>query len=130
MKRVASTVKTARKSRVGLLNRRTEACRVSPSRGAHHRHYRAGLPIRVLNRGSAGRPFAALSQQPAADGEVGGRDAAYGRGVLCRHHARATIGTGAVLMLTRWIKPQRIYQEIDRPLPMMFVGLFIVVAGL
>ncbi len=44
--------------------------------------------------------------------------------------ARAAIGAGALLMLTRRIKSRRIYQEIDWPLLLMFVGLFIVVAGL
>ena len=44
--------------------------------------------------------------------------------------ARAAIGAGAVLMLTRRIKSRRIFQEIDWALLLMFVGLFIVVAGL
>ena len=44
--------------------------------------------------------------------------------------ARAAIGAGAILMLTRRIKSRRIFQEIDWALLLMFVGLFIVVAGL
>jgi Na+/H+ antiporter NhaD/arsenite permease-like protein len=44
--------------------------------------------------------------------------------------ARAAIGAGAVLMLTWRIESRRIFQEIDWPLLLMFVGLFIVVAGL
>jgi len=44
--------------------------------------------------------------------------------------ARAAIGAGAVLMLTRRIKSRRIFEEIDWALLLMFVGLFIVVAGL
>ena len=44
--------------------------------------------------------------------------------------ARAAIGAGAVLMVTRRIKSKRIFQEVDWALLLMFVGLFIVVAGL
>lgn len=44
--------------------------------------------------------------------------------------ARAAIGAGAVLMLTRRIKSRRIFKQIDWALLLMFVGLFIVVAGL
>jgi Na+/H+ antiporter NhaD/arsenite permease-like protein len=36
---------------------------------------------------------------------------------------------GAVLLITRRVKPERIYREIDWPLLVMFIGLFIVVAG-
>lgn len=43
---------------------------------------------------------------------------------------RAAISAGAVLLLTRRIKCQKIYEEIDWTLLLMFVGLFIVVAGL
>lgn len=44
--------------------------------------------------------------------------------------ARAAIAAGGVLLLTRRIECQRIYQEIHWTLLLMFVGLFIVVAGL
>jgi len=44
--------------------------------------------------------------------------------------ARAAISAGAFLLLTRRIKCQKIYQEIDWTLLLIFVGLFIVVAGL
>jgi Na+/H+ antiporter NhaD/arsenite permease-like protein len=43
--------------------------------------------------------------------------------------ARAAIAAGGVLLLTRRIKCQRIYQEIQWTLLLMFVGLFILVAG-
>jgi Na+/H+ antiporter NhaD/arsenite permease-like protein len=43
--------------------------------------------------------------------------------------ARAAIGAGVILMLGGRMRPQRIYQEIDGPLLLMFVGLFVVVAG-
>ena len=43
--------------------------------------------------------------------------------------AKAAILGGAFLLVTRAIKPERIYAEIDGPLLMMFSGLFIVVAG-
>jgi Na+/H+ antiporter NhaD/arsenite permease-like protein len=36
---------------------------------------------------------------------------------------------GAVLLLTRRVKPEKIYHEIDWPLLVLFIGLFIVVAG-
>ncbi len=44
--------------------------------------------------------------------------------------ARAAISTGALLLFTRGIKCQKIYEAIDWTLLLMFVGLFIVVAGL
>jgi Na+/H+ antiporter NhaD/arsenite permease-like protein len=36
---------------------------------------------------------------------------------------------GAVLLLTRRVKPERIYREVDWPLLALFGGLFVVVAG-
>jgi Na+/H+ antiporter NhaD/arsenite permease-like protein len=44
--------------------------------------------------------------------------------------ARAAIVAGGVLLLTRRIECQRIYKEIHWTLLLMFIGLFIVVAGL
>jgi Na+/H+ antiporter NhaD/arsenite permease-like protein len=44
--------------------------------------------------------------------------------------AKVAIIGGAFLLLTRRVNPHRIYREIDWPLLVMFVGLFIVVAGL
>jgi Na+/H+ antiporter NhaD/arsenite permease-like protein len=43
--------------------------------------------------------------------------------------AEVAILGGAVLLFTRRVKPERVYREIDWPLLVMFVGLFIVVAG-
>jgi len=43
--------------------------------------------------------------------------------------AKVAIVGGAVLLLTRRVKPQKVYFDIDWPLLVMFVGLFIVVAG-
>jgi len=43
--------------------------------------------------------------------------------------AKAALIGGAILLLTRAIKPDRIYREIDGPLLFMFAGLFVVVAG-
>jgi Na+/H+ antiporter NhaD/arsenite permease-like protein len=37
--------------------------------------------------------------------------------------------TGALLLVTRRLKPERIYREIDWSLLVLFIGLFIVVAG-
>ena len=36
---------------------------------------------------------------------------------------------GALLLITRAVKPQKVYREIDGALLMMFAGLFVVVAG-
>jgi Na+/H+ antiporter NhaD/arsenite permease-like protein len=44
--------------------------------------------------------------------------------------AQVAIVAGAVLLLTRRIKSERVYAEIDWTLLLMFAGLFIVVAGL
>jgi Na+/H+ antiporter NhaD/arsenite permease-like protein len=44
--------------------------------------------------------------------------------------AKVAIVGGAYLLLTRRVKPEKVYIEIDWPLLVMFVGLFIVVAGL
>jgi Na+/H+ antiporter NhaD/arsenite permease-like protein len=37
---------------------------------------------------------------------------------------------GALLLITRRVKPERVYREIDWNLLLMFIGLFIVIAGL
>jgi Na+/H+ antiporter NhaD/arsenite permease-like protein len=44
--------------------------------------------------------------------------------------ATVAIMGGALLLLTRRLKPEKVYLEIDWPLLLMFVGLFIVVTGL
>jgi Na+/H+ antiporter NhaD/arsenite permease-like protein len=44
--------------------------------------------------------------------------------------AEVAIVAGAVLLLTRHIKSEEVYAEIDWTLLLMFAGLFIVVAGL
>jgi Na+/H+ antiporter NhaD/arsenite permease-like protein len=44
--------------------------------------------------------------------------------------AKVAIIGGALLLFTRRVKAEKIYREIDWPLLVMFVGLFIVVAGL
>ena len=44
--------------------------------------------------------------------------------------AKVAIVGGALLLLTRRVKAERIYREIDGPLLLMFAGLFVVVAGL
>jgi Na+/H+ antiporter NhaD/arsenite permease-like protein len=43
--------------------------------------------------------------------------------------AKAAIIIGGLLLLTRRVKSQRVYAEIDWSLLLMFVGLFIIVAG-
>lgn len=43
--------------------------------------------------------------------------------------AKVAILGGALLLFTRRVKPERVYRDIDWPLLVMFIGLFIVVAG-
>ncbi|MGH7209931.1 MAG: SLC13 family permease, partial [Acetobacteraceae bacterium] len=43
---------------------------------------------------------------------------------------KVAIVAGAVLLLTRTVKPEKVYAQIDWTLLLMFAGLFIVVAGL
>ncbi len=42
---------------------------------------------------------------------------------------KVALATGALLLVTRRVKPQRAYAEIDWSLLVLFIGLFIVVAG-
>ncbi len=42
---------------------------------------------------------------------------------------KVALVAGALLLVTRRVKPERIYQEIDWSLLVLFIGLFIVVAG-
>lgn len=44
--------------------------------------------------------------------------------------AKVAIVGGALLLFTRHVKAEKVYREIDWPLLLMFVGLFIVVTGL
>jgi len=44
--------------------------------------------------------------------------------------SRVAIVAGAVLLLTRRIKPEKIYLQIDWPLLVMFAGLFVVIGGI
>jgi Na+/H+ antiporter NhaD/arsenite permease-like protein len=44
--------------------------------------------------------------------------------------AKVAIVTGALLLLTRRVKAHKVYREIDGSLLILFVGLFVVVAGL
>jgi Na+/H+ antiporter NhaD/arsenite permease-like protein len=55
-------------------------------------------------------------------------------GVVCLFFAgvpvaKAAILGGALLLITRAIKPRKVYREIDGALLLMFAGLFVVVAG-
>jgi Na+/H+ antiporter NhaD/arsenite permease-like protein len=43
---------------------------------------------------------------------------------------KVALVAGAVLLVTRRIKPERVYLQIDWPLLVLFIGLFIVVAGI
>jgi Na+/H+ antiporter NhaD/arsenite permease-like protein len=43
---------------------------------------------------------------------------------------KVAVVAGALLLLTRRVKPEKIYREIDWSLLVLFIGLFIVIAGL
>lgn len=43
---------------------------------------------------------------------------------------KAAFVAGAILLITRRVKPEKVYREIDWPLLAMFAGLFVVVAGM
>ena len=43
---------------------------------------------------------------------------------------KVAIVAGAILLITRRVRPERVYRRIDWPLLVMFAGLFIVIAGL
>ena len=43
--------------------------------------------------------------------------------------AQTAIVAGAVLLVTRRVKPEKVYREVDWPLLALFAGLFVVVAG-
>jgi Na+/H+ antiporter NhaD/arsenite permease-like protein len=43
---------------------------------------------------------------------------------------KIALATGALLLVTRRIKPERVYREIDWGLLAMFTGLFVVIAGI
>ncbi len=44
--------------------------------------------------------------------------------------AKVAIVAGALLLITRRVKPEKVYHEIDFSLLVMFIGLFIVIAGI
>jgi Na+/H+ antiporter NhaD/arsenite permease-like protein len=43
--------------------------------------------------------------------------------------SKVAVVTGAILLVTRRVKPERIYREIDWSLLVLFAGLFVVIAG-
>jgi Na+/H+ antiporter NhaD/arsenite permease-like protein len=43
---------------------------------------------------------------------------------------KVAVISGALLLLTRRVKPEKVYREIDWSLLVMFIGLFIVIAGM
>ena len=45
-------------------------------------------------------------------------------------YEKVAIVAGALMLFTRRVKAAKVYREIDWPLLLMFVGLFIVVTGL
>ena len=43
---------------------------------------------------------------------------------------KVAVIAGALLLITRRVKPEKVYREIDWSLLVLFIGLFIVIAGL
>ena len=43
---------------------------------------------------------------------------------------KAALIAGALLLLTRRVKPEKVYNQVDWPLLVLFAGLFVVVAGM
>ena len=43
---------------------------------------------------------------------------------------KVAVVAGGLLLITRRLKPERFYREIDWSLLVMFIGLFIVIAGI
>ena len=43
---------------------------------------------------------------------------------------KVAVIAGALLLLTRRVKPEKVYREIDWSLLVLFIGLFIVIAGI
>jgi Na+/H+ antiporter NhaD/arsenite permease-like protein len=43
--------------------------------------------------------------------------------------AKVAVVTGAALLITRRVKPEKVYREIDWQLLVLFAGLFVVIAG-
>jgi len=43
--------------------------------------------------------------------------------------SKVAVVTGAILLITRRVKPEKVYREIDWSLLVLFVGLFVVIAG-
>jgi len=44
--------------------------------------------------------------------------------------SKVAVVTGAVLLITRRVKPEKVYREIDWALLVLFAGLFVVIAGI
>jgi Na+/H+ antiporter NhaD/arsenite permease-like protein len=44
--------------------------------------------------------------------------------------AKVAVVTGALLLISRRVKPEKVYHEIDFSLLALFIGLFIVIAGI
>ena len=43
---------------------------------------------------------------------------------------KVAVVTGAILLITRRVKPEKVYREIDWSLLVLFIGLFVVIAGM
>lgn len=44
--------------------------------------------------------------------------------------SQVALGAGAYLLMTRRVRPEKVYRDIDWTLLVLFIGLFVVVAGL
>ena len=89
----------------------------------HRQEFAGGGPLSVGQ--------AAYSRQPRAGGTRALLATASMIGLFFAGQppAKAAIVIGALLLLTRRVKSERVYAEIDWSLLLMFAGLFIIVAG-
>ena len=86
-----------------------------------------GVPREMLH-GNEGRwPGSIGLGMAGAGAEV--RAAAIGLFFAGWPVARVAVAAGAVLLVTRRVKPEKVYREIDWALLALFAGLFVVVAG-
>jgi Na+/H+ antiporter NhaD/arsenite permease-like protein len=89
---------------------------------AYRREFRLGRPLAVVDAPVRYNRALALKAVLVTLGMV----AAF---FLGQPAPKVALVGGATLLLTRRIKAQKVYREVDWPLLVMFAGLFIVVAG-
>jgi len=79
---------------------------------------------------SLAEPIPVRANRPLARKAVAVTAAMVAAFFLVAPPAKVAIVAGALLLLTRRLKPARVYREVDWSLLLLFAGLFIVVAGI